>query len=60
MLENRAVDVIADDAHNTSSRPVQMRQAMTGIAVQYGQEYADELTDNAFRLLGKTEAKSSP
>ncbi len=60
MFENRAVDVIADDAHNTSSRPVQMRQAMTGIAVQYGQEYADELTDNAFRLLGKTEAKGSP
>ncbi len=59
MLENRAVDVIADDAHNTSSRPVQMRQAMADIAAQYGQEYADALADNAFRLLGKSEAKGS-
>lgn len=60
MFENRAVDVIADDAHNTSSRPVQMRQAMADIAAQYGQEYADALTDSAFRLLGKSEANGSP
>jgi protein-tyrosine phosphatase len=40
LLANRWVHFLATDAHNTSSRPPRMREAMEVVAKKYGQEYA--------------------
>ena len=43
MLEERAIDAIASDAHDTVHRPVHMRGAYRKIAEEYGADYADRL-----------------
>ncbi len=43
MLSNRWVHFLATDAHNTTSRPPQMRKAHDLIAKKYGAAYADLL-----------------
>lgn len=40
MLENKLIDAIATDAHNTRTRPAQMLQAYQLIAQEHGEEYA--------------------
>jgi protein-tyrosine phosphatase len=40
LLENRWVHFLATDAHNTTSRPPKMRDAMDAVAVKYGPDYA--------------------
>ena len=43
LLNARAVDAIATDAHDTALRPVRMREAYQQIARQYGVRYAGRL-----------------
>lgn len=43
LLENRWVHFLATDAHNITSRPPKMREAMDAVAERYGKEYADLL-----------------
>lgn len=43
LLANRWVHFLATDAHNTTHRPPQMRQAHDLVAERYGSEYADLL-----------------
>jgi len=43
LLENRWVHFLATDAHNITSRPPKMREAMEAVVQQYGKEYADLL-----------------
>jgi protein-tyrosine phosphatase len=40
LLENRWVHFLATDAHNTTSRPPKMREAMDAVAEKYGPHYA--------------------
>ena len=43
LLENRWVHFLATDAHNTTSRPPQMREAFELVAEKYGPDYAHAL-----------------
>lgn len=43
LINARAVDAIATDAHDTAQRPVRMREAYQQIARQYGVRYAGRL-----------------
>ncbi|HZY62607.1 MAG TPA: CpsB/CapC family capsule biosynthesis tyrosine phosphatase [Edaphobacter sp.] len=43
LLEKRWVHFLATDAHNITSRPPKMREAMEVVAQKYGKEYADLL-----------------
>lgn len=43
-LEEDLIDVIATDAHNTSSRPPKMQKAYEWLEKEYGREYAQLLT----------------
>lgn len=43
LLEARAVDAMATDAHDTVRRPVRMRAAYRKILQEQGREYADQL-----------------
>lgn len=47
MLKAGAIDAIATDAHNASSRPPEMRRALESIARKYGAEYARRLADGS-------------
>jgi protein-tyrosine phosphatase len=40
LLENRWVHFLATDAHNTTSRPPKMREALEVVAAKYGSDYA--------------------
>jgi protein-tyrosine phosphatase len=40
LLEDRWVHFLATDAHNTTSRPPKMREAMDAVAQKYGPDYA--------------------
>jgi protein-tyrosine phosphatase len=40
LLENRWVNFLATDAHNTTSRPPLMREAFEAVAKRYGPDYA--------------------
>jgi protein-tyrosine phosphatase len=40
LLENRWVHFLATDAHNITSRPPKMREAMDAVAQKYGPDYA--------------------
>ena len=40
LLENRWVNFLATDAHNTTSRPPLMREAFEAVAKKYGPDYA--------------------
>ena len=44
LIDEGLIDVIATDAHNTSSRPTQMQAAYTWLDKKYGADYAAELT----------------
>lgn len=43
LLNARAVDAIATDAHDTALRPVRMREAYQQLVLQYGIRYAGRL-----------------
>ena len=43
LLNARAIDAIATDAHDTALRPVRMREAYQQLALQYGIRYAGQL-----------------
>ena len=43
LLEKRWVHFLATDAHNTTSRPPQMREAFEMVAARYGPDYAHAL-----------------
>lgn len=44
MLEAQAIDLVASDAHDTSTRPVLMQNAYCLLAEKYGSAYAHRLT----------------
>lgn len=44
LLDEGLIDVVATDAHNTSSRPTQMQAAYAWLEKKYGADYAAELT----------------
>jgi len=48
MLRKRLVDAIGTDAHNTSTRPANMKEAWRAIKQKYGARYARRLTDGSF------------
>ena len=50
MLEEHLVDAIATDAHNTSSRPAQLKDAWQALCRDHGREYADYLTSGKILL----------
>ena len=50
MMEERVIDLIASDAHDTVMRPVRMRQAYEKVNAQYGSEYAQALVTFGGRL----------
>jgi protein-tyrosine phosphatase len=52
MLERRAIDVLATDAHDIARRPVRMREAYQKIAKEQGTDYADLLTSYGWRFVG--------
>ena len=52
MLRERAIDLIASDAHDANARPVQMRAAYKCIAERYGTAYAHRLMCGGGSLLG--------
>ena len=52
MLRERAIDLIASDAHDADARPVQMRAAYKCIAERYGTAYARRLMCGGGSLLG--------
>ena len=52
MLRERAIDLIASDAHDANARPVQMRTAYKCIAERYGTAYARRLMCGGGSLLG--------
>ena len=56
LLEKRWVHFLATDAHNTTSRPPQMREAFELVAEKYGQDYAHALcvTNPLAVFMGKT------
>lgn len=43
LIDEGLIDVIASDAHNTTSRPTQMQAAYTWLEQKYGADYAAEL-----------------
>ncbi len=43
-LRKGLVDIVASDAHNTSSRPIKIEKAYEQLKQQYGTELADQLT----------------
>ena len=43
-LRNGLVDIVASDAHNTSSRPIKIEKAYEQLKQQYGTELADQWT----------------
>ena len=47
MLDYELIDAVASDAHNTTSRPLQMRKAWSILRRDYGKEYARLLTDGS-------------
>ena len=47
MLDYELIDAVASDAHNTTSRPLQMRKAWSILRRDYGSEYARQLTDGS-------------
>ena len=47
MLDYELIDAVASDAHNTTSRPLQMRRAWQILRRDYGKEYAGLLTDGS-------------
>ncbi len=46
-LRKGVIDVIASDTHNTTSRPVKLREAYEKLKVDFGEETADRLTGRA-------------
>ena len=50
LLREQLVDCIATDAHNTSSRPVRMKEAWRSLCRECGPEYAHRLTSGALLL----------
>lgn len=52
MLRERAIDLIASDAHDANARPVRMRAAYKCIAERYGTAYARRLMCGGGSLLG--------
>ena len=50
MLRERLVDAIATDAHNTTSRPAQMKAAWQALCRDHGRDYADYLTSGSILL----------
>lgn len=47
MFKHQLVDIVATDAHNTSSRPVKMKKAWKVIKKKYGRDLADRLTNGS-------------
>lgn len=43
-LSSGVIDVVASDAHNTTSRPVNLREAYQKLKLTFGEETADRLT----------------
>lgn len=43
-LNSGVIDVVASDAHNTTSRPVNLREAYQKLKLTFGEETADRLT----------------
>lgn len=46
-LRKGVIDVIASDTHNTTSRPVKLREAYEKLKTDFGEETADRLTGRA-------------
>ena len=50
MMEQRAIDLLATDAHDAVRRPVCMRKAYAAAQEKYGREYAQELVTFGWKL----------
>jgi protein-tyrosine phosphatase len=53
MLEARAIDAIATDAHDVTRRPARMKEAYKKIAEEYGTGYADTLVSMGLSFTGE-------
>lgn len=52
LLKKRLVDLVASDAHNMDTRPVEMLDAYKIILKKYGKGYADDIfKTNAYRII---------
>lgn len=58
LLEARAVDVMATDAHDTVRRPVRMQEAYQKVLREQGREYADRLVSPDRECTGEGRAGS--
>jgi len=52
-LENRQIDALGTDSHNTSSRPANMKKAYKAVKQKYSAGYAKHLTGAAFMFENK-------
>lgn len=59
MLEAQAIDLIATDAHDAVRRPVRMREAFERLSSEYGEAYAQRLTQLGWELLNGKETGSA-
>ena len=59
MLEERAIDLLASDAHDTANRPVRMHQAYEKAKKDYGSAYALELVTFGKKLLAGETAQEN-
>ena len=59
LLEARAIDVVATDAHDTVRRPVRMQEAYRQVLREQGREYADQLVSPDRKWTGEGRAGSS-
>lgn len=57
MLRERAIDVLATDAHDVRCRPVLMREAYQKIVREYGKRYARKLTRLGWKIAGLSPKK---
>ncbi len=55
LLRDHLVDAVATDAHNTSTRPIRMREAYDVLVKDYGEAYASRLTGREGGVMGLPE-----
>lgn len=50
MMEKNLIHTIASDAHNTDERPFNLQAAFERLEKEYGEDYKNNLVENARRI----------
>ncbi len=53
MLEEKAIDLLASDAHDMARRPVRMKEAWEKAEAEYGRAYAEALVCSGWKIIGQ-------